>query len=380
MGFFDFMFEDDEDKSSKKTKRKLSDILFEPYDSHSDKPKKSFWDFLFVEDKPEIEFTNPKDVQDLADTIGGKLQDKKNELRMMGLALKQIDIKEYPGSYEITKQYLELMDKLKKLIISEDQLQEGNIMEEVSLEANYKEFENQYNEIVPRIKTLFYYKELKNQNNRMKNAFNTRSIKTISQKELDDYEGYINKIKEQQYKFSDDYHEEIVAELLKAEYRLSILYLMKDIYDNNEPTNNPFLEYNDTKKDRFAEFLFEDITEANDQYQNILNRQNLYIRTKVIDESEFENLSEEADKLNSEINNGIIDDLSLTGMFENKQYDSLKMLLKLKIDMNEIDSLYEEAQNIDLNRYMQSKKGKKGKKGKKNNNPDFSDSYGEIDI
>ena len=380
MGFFDFMFEDDEDKSSKKTKRKLSDILFEPYDSHSDKPKKSFWDFLFVEDKPEIEFTNPKDVQDLADTIGGKLQDKKNELRMMGLALKQIDIKEYPGSYEITKQYLELMDKLKKLIISEDQLQEGNIMEEVSLEANYKEFENQYNEIVPRIKTLFYYKELKNQNNRMKNAFNTRSIKTISQKELDDYEGYINKIKEQQYKFSDDYHEEIVAELLKAEYRLSILYLMKDIYDNNEPTNNPFLEYNDTKKDRFAEFLFEDITEANDQYQNILNRQNLYIRTKVIDESEFENLSEEADKLNSEINNGIIDDLSLTGMFENEQYDSLKMLLKLKIDMNEIDSLYEEAQNIDLNRYMQSKKGKKGKKGKKNNNPDFSDSYGEIDI
>lgn len=380
MGFFDFMFEDDEDKSSKKTKRKLSDKLFEPYDSHSDKPKKSFWDFLFVEDKPEIEFTNPKDVQDLADTIGGKLQDKKNELRMMGLALKQIDIKEYPGSYEITKQYLELMDKLKKLIISEDQLQEGNIMEEVSLEANYKEFENQYNEIVPRIKTLFYYKELKNQNNRMKNAFNTRSIKTISQKELDDYEGYINKIKEQQYKFSDDYHEEIVAELLKAEYRLSILHLMKDIYDNNEPTNNPFLEYNDTKKDRFAEFLFEDITEANDQYQNILNRQNLYIRTKVIDESEFENLSEEADKLNSEINNGIIDDLSLTGMFENEQYDSLKMLLKLKIDMNEIDSLYEEAQNIDLNRYMQSKKGKKGKKGKKNNNPDFSDSYGEIDI
>ena len=100
----------------------------------------------------------------------------------------------------------------------------------------------------------------------------------------------------------------------------------------------------------------------------------------MIDESEFENLSEEADKLNSEINNGIIDDLSLTGMFENEQYDSLKMLLKLKIDMNEIDSLYEEAQNIDLNRYMQSKKGKKGKKGKKNNNPDFSDSYGEIDI
>lgn len=375
MGFLDFMFEEADDTNQKPSRRRLSDILFEEVDDNktvytSSKSKKKpsirerLSNIFFEEEKPEVEFADPNEVQNMSETLGGKLQDKKRELTMMGMALRQINVKEFPGSEKIIQEYLELLEVQKRLATLENSLQEDDIMGRISLERDYEEFEQKYNERIPRIKTLFYYKELKRQNTRMKSAF-SQSIRMLSQEDLEDFKEYIQKIKEQQQEFSDDYKDEILSELLTAEYRLGMLNLMKDYYLGEEPLKNPFSMYSQSKKDRFAELLLGDITDADEQFQNIMQRQGLYTRTNVISSEDFEKLSSEADTLNSEINNGIIDDLSISGMFENSQYNTLKMFLRLKIKMNEIDSRYEQATDIDTVQYLNSQCQKKGKKRRK---------------
>lgn len=383
MGFLDFMFEENDDTDKKSSRKKLSDILFEEVDDNktvytSSKSKKKpsirerLSNIFFEEEKPEVEFADPNEVQNMSETLGGKLQDKKRELTMMGMALRQINVKEFPGSERIIQEYLELLEVQKRLSTLEDGLQEDDIMGRISLERDYEEFEQKYNERIPKIKTLFYYKELKRQNARMKSAF-SQSIRVLSQDDLDDFKEYIQKIKEQQQEFSDDYKDEILSELLTAEYRLGMLNLMRDYYLGEEPSKNPFSMYSQSKKNRFAELLLGDITDADEQFQNIMQRQSIYTRTNVISSEDFEKLSNEADTLNSEINNGIIDDLSISGMFENTQYDTLKMFLRLKIKMNEIDSRYQQATDIDTEQYLNSRKHKKDKKRK---GPNFEDNSG----
>ena len=366
MGFWDFMFEDEEsEKKRKKPRKKLSDLLFEDVDEQSNKPKKGFWDFLFEEEKPEVEFTDPEDVQNMSETLSGKLQDKKRVLTMMGLALRQIDIKEFPGSGEIIQSYLELVEMQQKLSSAEEKLQEDDIMDRISLERDYEEFEQKYNSRIPRIKTLFYFSELKKQNKRMDTAFNKKTGKELTEDFLADFQENIQKITEQQDGFSDDYKEEIMNELLTAEYRLRMLKLMREIYLEEEPNQNPFSKYSKDKKGKFVDLLLADITKADEQYQQIMERENLYTKTKVLEHEDFEELSQNADDLNTEINNGILDDLSMAGMFENEEYDSLKMFIKLKLKMNQIDSKLEQAKNIDLEQYKRIKKSK-GKDNKHN--------------
>ena len=364
MGFLDFMFENEEKgvTSHKKSGKKLSDILFETDEGNSKKkPKRKLFDFLFEEEKPSVEFTNPEDVQKMANSLNGKLQDKKRELTMMGLALRQINVKDYPGSDEIIQQYLELVETQQRLSTTEEKLKDDDIMGRITLERDYGEFEQNYNKRISRIKTLFYYNEIKRQNNRMKDTFNTQSVKQITPKVLDDYRNYIQKIIDQQSEFSDDYKEEILSELLVSEYRLAMLNLMRDVYCGEESYRNPFSKYSGTKKDRFAELLFGDISDADAQFQNIMKRKSIYTKTKVLREECFEQLSREADNFNLELNNGIIDGLSMDGMFEDEQYDSLKMFLQLKIKMNEIDSKYEQAKNIYKDKYLENKPKSKKK-------------------
>lgn len=365
MGLFDFMFEDDDTpQKNKKPKKKLSDILFVD-EEQSHKPKRSFFDLLFEEEKPEVEFTDPEEIHNMANTINGKLQDKKRELTMMGLALRQIDIKDFPGSEEIIQQYLELVETQQRLLQAEEHLQEDDIMGRITLETDYEEFEQKYNSRIPRIKTLFYYKELKNQNSRMKSTFNNKRPKEITDEVINDFKEYTQKIIEQQPEFSDDYKDEILGELLTAEYRLGMLSLVRDIYFGEEPLQNPFSKYSRDKKSKFAELLLEDINEAIEQYQRIMERQNLYIKTKVFEQSSFEKLSQEAEELDTEINNGIIGDLSVSSFLENDQYDTLTLFLRFKMKMNKIDFKYEQAKDIDLQQYLKSKNYRKTKKGKK---------------
>lgn len=89
----------------------------------------------------------------------------------------------------------------------------------------------------------------------------------------------IQAISNQRKKFTYKLGDEIIDELIIAEYRIRMLVLMKDVDEGIEVTENPFQRENRAKKERYEELLLEDLEEVEKQYQNIDQQRKYYIKT-----------------------------------------------------------------------------------------------------
>lgn len=328
MGIFDFMFKDDLNSNVTNVKKKKSGIF----------------DFMFKEEKEdEVSFADSEAVEDINETIPGKIQEKKIELKTFGLVLNSINPEEFSGASAIIKEYLDLLEGLKELGGLAEKSSQEDIMSKIELETKYSEFERKYEEQIPLIKNLYWLSEIKKQNNNMQIDFN-KPINEISKSKLDDYYRYIKTISSQKENFSEQYQNQLVEEMIIAEYRLKMLIMMRKIYFGEKIENNLFEKASDSKKKRWQEMFLEDMEKASEQYQSIVNLKRLYIKSNVLKTKDFEALERLSDKVLNNINQDVIDDFSISEIFTQKGISTLEDFLELKASLNEMKARFNDIE------------------------------------
>lgn len=351
-----------EEVDTSKKKRGMKDIFFE--EVGSGEPKRSLRDIFLEEEKgADVEFVDSQELESASGTIKGKLQDKNRELKMLGLAINTIEIKDFPESGDVIREYLALLEEQKRLSELASKVSDEDIMGQVTLERKYDEFERRYEAKIPRIKSLYYLREMRRQNSDMKRAFSGKAGE-ISNGQINGYVEYIRLISEQKGAFHSQYVELLNNELVIAEYRLKMLMLMRDISRCEESRTNPFSRDSKVKKDKFGEIFLEDFAESSKQYELMNSRRKRYVSAQVLDERTFDEIDKMVDELGVKMNNKVVDDFSISEVFDNSGYDILKTFVRLKIKMNEIDFRYDEVKDIENKQYDEKRRKKA---------PDFDD-------
>lgn len=308
-------------------------------------PKSNFWNRLIEtytepveQTHHELEFADSGSVEELSESLSGKIQAKNQELKMLRMSLESIDLERFPQSQKVVETYNQLCDDLAQLLHEEQNLNEDDTLAVINLETRYQNFEREYEEKSSIIKSMYWLNELKKQNNNMNLDFNKTPINKITDKKLESYKLYIQKISSQRTDFSFQFGDELIDELIIAEYRLRMLMLMKAVSKGMEIKENPFSSEKASKKARYEALLLADIEKASQQYERIDYDREKYTKLKLYDESDFQKLDKQAQDILEGLNNAMIDDLSISELFADGEVKTLKKLVKLKAKMNEIAS------------------------------------------
>jgi hypothetical protein len=310
------------------------------------------------EEKEDVSFADSKRAEQIAESINGKIQAKKRELRIIGQSLSSMDLNKIQKSAKgklingIIEDYYEICEKLEKVINQQEIVAQKdetepmsieNTMRVLNLQTMYGEFEGVYIEKIQLVNNLFWLSELKKQNNNMKLDFEGKTGKEVNNKRIKSYRKYIQTISDQKEEFTYQLGDELIEELIISEYRLKMLTLMRDISEGKEELVNPFERENSAKKVKYEELLLEDIEEANKQYGIIEREKTKYINSGLFERKDFNKLNKLAQEIGDNIDLAMVDDLSISEVFTDEEFATIKKFIKLRIKMNYIISKREEV-------------------------------------
>ncbi len=310
------------------------------------------------EEKEDVSFADSKRAEQIAESINGKIQAKKRELRIIGQSLSSMDLNKIQKSAKgklingIIEDYYEICEKLEKVINQQEIVAQKdetepmsieNTMHVLNLQTMYGEFEGVYIEKIQLVNNLFWLSELKKQNNNMKLDFEGKTGKEVNNKRIKSYRKYIQTISDQKEEFTYQLGDELIEELIISEYRLKMLTLMRDISEGKEELVNPFERENSAKKVKYEELLLEDIEEANKQYGIIEREKTKYINSGLFERKDFNKLNKLAQEIGDNIDLAMVDDLSISEVFTDEEFATIKKFIKLRIKMNYIISKREKV-------------------------------------
>ena len=177
----------------------------------------------------------------------------------------------------------------------------------------------------------------------MKLDFEGKTGKEVNNKRIKSYRKYIQTISDQKEELTYQLGDELIEELIISEYRLKMLTLMRDISEGKEELVNPFERENSAKKVKYEELLLEDIEEANKQYGIIEREKTKYINSGLFERKDFNKLNKLAQEIGDNIDLAMVDDLSISEVFTDEEFATIKKFIKLRIKMNYIISKREEV-------------------------------------
>lgn len=337
---------------SQKEKRNLSSIFFED-DNSIKKPRRRLSDIFFETNEEDVHssFIGEEKEQVLQD-LPSKIQYRESELIKVGEILKSVDIKEYPDSEEEMRCYISLIDRLGKikeyLNSGEDSLSR---MRGYELESEYKKFENEYQSHINAIKSLCYISEIKIVNEQMKKLF-SQDFTPKTKEDIENIEKYITVISKKIEIIDKKYTDRLYKGLIEAEYRLTLLKLMKEIYLQKAPRRNPFTEFSTQKRKIFETFLSRDIQETSSKYNAISNTETKYTKANLVDEFVFIQMDKMASTISEKINQYSIDNFLVNELLDDGDgYETLKLFLNFKLMLNKVDSFTQTANERFLDEY-----------------------------
>jgi len=317
------------------------DQFFEGSEEEVVKPKKKGFFDQFFEDK--VEFADTDAEEEMAEDFSEKIRKKRKDLKMIGMSVTSVKLDNIANSKEIVEECLALLEEIEQ-ISNQERASTGSVMETVEIQRRFHEFERKYEEQIPRIKSLYLLSELIKQNNNMKREYDKTPARQLTRDKLRNYKEYIKKISMQQETFPSQFRKQLMNELMMAEYRLKILLLMKSTYEGEKDIINPFAKDSDIKKQRYEEMFLEDLEELSKQYERITALKRMYIKSEQYTESDFRKLDERTDELLNKLSDGFIDDFSVVEIFDNREYKTLKKFIKIKVELNEMESRRDEPE------------------------------------
>ena len=355
------------EETSQKGKRNISSIFFEDENSPK-KPRRKLSDILFETNEEDVHssFIGEEKEQVLQD-LPSKIQYRESELVKIGEILKSVDIKEYPDSEEEMRHYISLIDRLGKI---KDYLNSGedslSRIRDYELESEYKKFENEYQSNINAIKSLCYISEIKIVNEQMKKLF-SQDFTQKTKEDIENIEKYITVISKKIEIIDKKYTDRLYKGLIEAEYRLTLLKLMKEVYLQKVPRKNPFAEFSAQKRKIFETFLSKDIQETSIKYNMISNTEVKYTNANLVDKFIFIQMDKMASTITEKINQYSIDNFLVNELLDDGDgYETLKLFLNFKLILNKVDSFTQTANERFLNDYykktMDESSNKNGRK------------------
>lgn len=334
-------------------KRSLSSIFFEDNNTPR-KPRRKLSDILFEDTEEDIHssFIGGEEKEQVLQDLPSKIQYRESELTKIGEILKTVDVKEYPDSEVEMRYYISLIDRLGKikeyLNSSEDSLSR---MRGYELEAEYKKLESEYQNHINAIKSLCYVSEIKIVNEQMRKLFSEKFTEKTSE-DIGSLERYITLISKKIEIIDKKYTDRLYKGLIEAEYRLTLLKLMKELHMQRAPRKNPFTEFSSQKRKIFETFLSRDIQETSIKYNTISNSEEKYTKNNLVGESIFRQMDKMASVITEKINQYSIDNFLVNELLDDGDgYETLKLFLAFKLILNSVDSYTQAANQGFLDEY-----------------------------
>lgn len=324
----------------------------------TEKKKKGILDRLYeactepVEDKNQIEedsqdvdvaFADSKKANQIYESIKGKLQVKRRELKVIGESLSSIDLNKFPKAKQIVESHKELCQSLEDIIKQQETVDKKDATESrdikdtmyvLNLESSYAQFEKEYQERITVINNLYWLSELKKQNKNMKLDFRRMNLKNLNGDKIENYRRYVQTISDQREDFTYKLGDELIDELITSEYRLNMLILMRDVNNEKEVRINPFEKENDAKKAKYEELFLEDIEEANRRYEELQRKKRKYITLDALEKKDFMEIEGLAGQIKDDIDLAMVDDLSISEVFTSEGFNTIKQFVRLRLKMN----------------------------------------------
>ena len=342
--------------------KKIIDMCTEPVDDTKNNSK-GILERIYeactepVEDENQIEedsqeddvsFADSKRANQIYESIKGKIQVKRRELKVIGQSLLSIDLNKFPKNkqdliIEIVESHEELCKSLEAIINQQenvdrkDATESRNIkdtMDVLNLESRYAQFEEEYQSRITIINNLYWLSELKKQNKNMKLDFQKISLKNLNGNKIETYRRYVQTISEQREDFTYKLGDELIDELITAEYRLNMLVLMRDVNNGEEVQTNPFERKNDAKKEKYEQLFLQDIEEANRRYEELQRKKKRYTTIGALEKKDFREIEKLAEQIKDDIDLVMVDDLSISEVFTSDGFDTIKQFVRLRLKMN----------------------------------------------
>ena len=114
-----------------------------------------------------------------------------------------------------------------------------------------------------------------------------------------------------------------------------MLDLMKDIFEGRDVRVSPFQRESQTKKDKYEELLLEDLKITGKEY-NELERKVMHGKIKIHDKQYMQNLRELSQDVQESIDLAMVDDLSISELFTEEQFETLQKFIILRGNINQI--------------------------------------------
>ena len=361
MGLFDkisnLIFEEESDSNIKKEKKgNWTDIFFEndsvenTKKDPTQKKKKSFLD-IFFEENPDDDikstFVEEENTEvSVLDDIASQIQRRESELINLAAFFKTVNPTDYPDSSAEYEAYLSLVKQLNSIkdlsITSKNST--INSMNNYQLQGNFRKFELDYAAHINAIKSLCYLSEITTLNDEMKELFST-NFTNQTQIKIKQTEGYITLISKNSNIFDKKYSARLYKQLIKAEYRLTLLKLMNELKNGENPRRNPFASFSSQKKETFQTYISKDIRDSSDKYNLIADNKEKYTKYNLIKTEIFDQMDSDAEIISGKINKYTIDDFLLNELLEDGDgFETLKKFLIFKLNLNYIDNKTEEAE------------------------------------
>lgn len=342
--------------------KRIIDMCTEPVDEIND--SKGILERIYeactepVEDKNQIEedsqdvdvaFADSKKANQIYESIKGKLQVKRRELKVIGKSLLSIDLNKFPkGKQDLISEILESHEELcqslddiikqQETVDKKDATESRDIkdtMDVLNLESSYAQFEKEYQEKITLVNNLYWLSELKKQNKNMKLDFRRMNLKNLNGDKIENYRRYVQTISDQREDFTYKLGDELINELITAEYRLNMLILMRDVNSSEEEVlTNPFEKENDAKKAKYEELFLEDIEEANRRYEELQRKKRKYVTLGALEKKDFREVDGLAEQIKDNIDLAMVDDLSISEVFTSEGFDTIKQFVRLRLKMN----------------------------------------------
>ena len=359
MGLFDkisnLIFEEDSNgnaenqKPTPNKKKSWTDIFFEDAsEEDNSEKKKRFLDFFFEEEPDDgikSTFVAEDEKASVLNDISSQIERRESELINLAEFFKTVNPKDYPDSAPEYEAYLSLVKQLNaiKTLLSSSQSSTINAMSNYQLESNFKKFEADYQVHIGTIKSLCYLSEISTLNAEMEELFSSH-FTSRTDRRITQIEGYITLISQKSKTFDKKYYARLYKELIESEYRVTLLKLMAELKNGNEPRRNPFASFSPQKKRTFETYLSKSIRDSNSQYNTIADNREKYTKYNLIRAESFDKLDADAELISEKINKYTIDDFLLSELFNNGDgFETLKRFLNFKLLLNFIDSKTPEA-------------------------------------
>ena len=298
----------------------------------TEEKKQSFFDSLRTK---EYSFTDSRDINSAFSGVTGKIKYYQRRLDMLSRAVSTVNNDEFPGAKEVKTEYLELalmfnQDLEPYATLSEDRL---DPTAKYKIEMALAKFETEFNKRVPRVETLCWLSQMTVVNRAMKRLFDTGTLHEINPKTLYEYSEYIAKIAAKKEQF-EAFRNELINELLIAEYRLTMLSLMQKVGNGEKVSKSPFLGADNNKISLFEKMFVEDAEKVSEQYA--LSKR--YISRKLYSAKEIKRLETDADRFDESMDRLMLDDFSVSEIFLNDEegFETLKTFARLKLSLNAI--------------------------------------------